>query len=180
MVSTLASAIALPGCRDDGSPSPTPSRPAPADAGPWRYSDELKAAEPDTPHRIVLEVSRGDRGRAWVVAATWREDAPRLEVWTFEQRPDDVALAEAGRPVTRAQSRDDPPPAHDELRRNLATPGAVIERPLGRPAPDAAAFVTELRALATKAAAGGAAVIVAASDADLPAGSPVQAVQAAQ
>ncbi len=134
------------GCdREDTPPAASsPTEPSQPPASPWRYADAMAKALPNTPFRIVVELSRGGQGLAWVVAATVDEGVPQLTLWTFEQQDEDVAPHGTPQPLTRARPGDPPRPAHDEFRRNLAAPGAVVRRPVGLPAADAKALATTL------------------------------------
>jgi hypothetical protein len=149
----LVSAISPSGCGEGGAPA-TPAPPPPsAEAhtpGIWRYGAQMQRTMGATPFEIVLEVSSGARGRAWVVAAVQRTAAARpavtLEVWTFEQRQDDVEPVGEPQVLVRARPTDPRPDAHDQLRRDLAAPGVVVHRPLGVDAKDATTLVEQLAA----------------------------------
>ena len=104
----------------------------------------MAKALPDTPFRIVVELSRGDQGLAWVVAATLTDGQPQLKVWTFEQHEKDVAPHGDPKPLTRLRPGDPAPDEHPSFRRNLAAPGAVVHRPVGLAATDAKALVSTL------------------------------------
>lgn len=132
------------GCAERKEPAPAPvpeaaaATPAEDDAG-WRYAKELATASEGVARSPVLELSMGDRGRALVLAAVQRPGSPlpavTLEVWTFEQRGED--LAPVGDPrvaATLGLEREGAPDGKavlDELRRARAAPGTVVQRPSG-------------------------------------------------
>lgn len=149
---TLGCLVAT-GCESKSSPAPDkePASASEQTASSWRYGEAMAEALPDTPFRIVVELSRGGQGLAWVVAATMSDGAPALKVWTFEQQEKDVAPHGDPKPLTRARPGEPAPPMHGEFRRNLAAPGAVVRRPVGLPAKDARALVDELAGLARNA-----------------------------
>lgn len=129
---------ALPGCgRDPALDQPRPGRspPTPATTGPWRFVPTLEqhlpagaVAEP------ILELSLPRMQTAIILAAVLRQGSPSVNVerWTFEQTPgeESLSLVEGGQALLRLR----PGPRHPELaelRRHLATPRAVLTRPLG-------------------------------------------------
>ncbi|MEM9461962.1 MAG: hypothetical protein AAGF11_47825 [Myxococcota bacterium] len=129
---------ASPGCGRDPAPDqPRASRstPTPATTGPWRFVPTLEqhlpagaVAEP------ILELSLPRVQTVIVLAAVLRQGSPsvNIERWTFEQTPgeESLSLVEGGQALLRLR----PGPRHQELaelRRQLATPRAVLTRPLG-------------------------------------------------
>lgn len=130
---------APPGCGRASTPDETEAKAptkAPAEArDPWRFRPTLEqhlpggaVAEP------ILELSLPRKQTVMVLAAVLREGSPTVDVerWTFEQTPGEetLGLVEGGQPLLRLR----PGPRHSELgelRRSLATPRAVLTRPLG-------------------------------------------------
>lgn len=169
-VVALAGAVAALACCDRRSdpdasaatvaatPSPTPE--PTVDGEPWRYGEELGAATPGLDVVPVLELSAAGRGRAQVVAAVQRPGTPlppvTVEIWTFEQRGEDLSPAGEPRvlvPTVHDATDDieDDPTARDELRLARATPGTVLFRPLGLPVKSAADLLPRLAELARAA-----------------------------
>jgi hypothetical protein len=163
-----------PGCQScESAPSPAPATPPvgertvpPADGAPtngpsWRYQVELNAAARGRACRPVLELSRADRGEAWVVAVI---DAPAgatpavsLELLHLRAPEHGADLVPEGplSPLVRARATDERTPALEALRRERAAPQAVLVRPLGWPLDDVAELPRRLSALAGVARSAG-------------------------
>jgi hypothetical protein len=139
-------------------PAPVTTTPAPAEPAPepWRYAPALAAAVPAGHSAApVLELADGVRGRARIVVAVATGDAPvRLEIWDFSQNNERGVLARLGDPVVLLDLRDirdaDARLAADavaDLRREIASPGNEVVRPLGLPG-EPTALPAELARLA--------------------------------
>ena len=154
----LAVAVAAAACGERKQSAATAGAAAAEPSGQdrWRYGKALAAASEGAVVSPVLELSMGDRGRAQVVAVAQRSGSPEppvtVEIWTFEQRGED--LAPVGEPTVLHELRagEHAPADRDErlaeLRRDRAAPGTVVERPLGLQADDPSALFGQLVALA--------------------------------
>ena len=139
------------GC-GDRSPAPPPDPPPAAatptpDDEPWRFRPTLEQHLPaEAVAEPVLELSLPREHTAIVLAAVLRSgsDHVSLERWTFEQTPEQtLRLVEGGEALVRLR----PGERHrelSELRRSLATPRAVLTRPIGLPGDDPEAVVATL------------------------------------
>lgn len=136
-------------CGDGHTPAkPDPSPPAetPADDGPWRFRPTLEQHLPEgAVAEPILELSLPREYTVIVLAAVLRQggDGVSLERWTFEQSAGEetLRLREGGEPLLRLQPGQRHPQLGD-LRRTLATPRAVLTRPIGLPG-DAPATVID-------------------------------------
>ncbi len=133
-----------------------PQNPASAPEAPvWRYTPALVASlPPGVRAEPVLELADGLRGRARIVVAVAKDDVPaRLEVWEFSQNNQRGLLERVSQSplldLADADARLDPDTLSG-LRREMASPGSEVVRPLGLPG-EAAALPAELARLAAEA-----------------------------
>ncbi len=136
-------------CGDGQTPAkPDPSPPVATpteDDGPWRFRPTLEQHLPEgAVAEPILELSLPREYSVIVLAAVLRqgEDQPGLERWTFEQTAgeESLRLREGGERILRVQPGTRHPKLGD-LRRTLATPRAVMTRPVGLPGDDPAAVI---------------------------------------
>lgn len=135
--------------KPDPSPPPTAT---PAEQGPWRFRPTLEQHLPNgAVAEPILELSLPREYTVIVLAAVLRTgDEIGLERWTFEQTAgeESLRLREGGERVLRLQPGTRHPQLGD-LRRTLATPRAVLTRPIGLPGDDPNAVIDAVSAALT-------------------------------
>jgi len=153
----LGGAAACGGDPPSATPTPKPDAVSVSKdgTGAWRYLGTLEEAIPEgVVVEPLLEVANPDQARLIIVAAVHRpaaDPALRVEQWEFSQFNDSGVLKSSADPVVVLATADNQP--HDAaaltvLRQLLAAPRAQPNRPVGLPAPDPAALITQLKSLA--------------------------------
>jgi hypothetical protein len=158
MCALATCAPAEPDLAERARPAHTQPRQDPAsapEAAVWRYTPALVASlPPGVRAEPVLELADGLHGRARIVVAVAKDDVPaRLEVWDYSQNNERGLLERVSQsPLLDLADADAPlnSEAVAALRRDVASPGNEIVRPLGLPG-EAAALPAELARLAAEA-----------------------------